>query len=416
MAGLQRMIHNVREVELGDATSYSDGRLTVSRDEAQDIVAHPALGQVRVSVTSPGDSVRIVKPLDVVEPRSKGPGGGGIYPGWLADVDQPRGEETHVLRGAAVLAAGFLPRLEEGLIDMSGPASDLSPFGSTHNIVVEFEKADDASWEAVDDAIRRGLLRLAAHLGDAALEAEPDTVEEPPAPGPVGDLPRVGAIINLQTQGSFKDVFVYGKTLANCLPTLVDPDELDDGIVVSGQYGHPALRNPSYMHANNPVVAALRRRHGGDLAFAGLVLSPEPVQQGAKEHISARAADLCRVAGFDAVVITKEGGGNADNDLSLKIDALADYGIPTAGLFAEMSGPGGTGTPVVSPPRSDATMVSLGNYDEQVSLPAVERALGGDRLHDADADATAEVEVPVAVILCALNPLGWGHLTCREAA
>lgn len=416
MAGLRRIVHDVREVTLDDETSYSDGRLTVSRAEAEEVVADPALAQVRVSVASPGESVRIVKPLDVVEPRTKGPGGRGAFPGWMAPVDRARGEEVHVLRGAAVLAAGFLPRLEEGLIDMSGPAADLSPFGSTHNVVVEFDKAEDASWEAVDDALRRGLLRLAVHLADAALEAESDTVEEPVAPGPVDDLPRVGAITNLQTQGSFKDVFVYGRSLSACLPTLIDPDELDDGIVVSGQYGHPALRNPTYMHLNSPVVAALRRRHGDDLAFGGLVLSPEPTDEGAKEHISTRAAQLCRAAGFDAVVVTKEGGGNADNDISLKLDALDEFGIPGVGIYAEFTGPEGTGTPLVAPPRSNVAMVSVGNYDERVSLPAVDRAIGGERFDNADADATSEVEVPVAVILCALSPLGWGHLTCREAA
>ncbi len=416
MAGLRRMVHQVSEVELGDDTSFSDGRLVVSRAEAEEVVADSALGEVRVSVASPGESVRIVKPLDVVEPRTKGPGGNGQFPGWLAPVDRARGQETHVLRGATVLAAGFLPRLEEGLIDMSGPAADLSPFGSTHNVVVEFEPAEDASWEAVDDAIRRGLLRLAVYLADAALEAEPDTVEEPVAPGRVDDLPRIAAITNLQTQGSFKDVFVYGRSLSRCLPTLVDPDELDDGIVVSGQYGHPALRNPTYIHLNNPVVAALRRRHGDDLAFAGLVLCPEPTDQGAKEHISTRAAELCRVAGFDGVVVTKEGGGNADNDISMKLDALDDFGIPGVGIYAEFSGADGTGTPLVAPPRSDVAMVSTGNYDERMTLPAVERAIGGERLDNADADATAEVEVPVAMILCALSPLGWGRLTAREAA
>lgn len=417
MAGLQRMIHEVREVEFGDETSFSDGRLVVSRDEAERVVADPAFGEVRVSLASPGDSCRIVKPLDVVEPRTKGPGGNGQFPGWLAPVDRARSDETHVLRGAAVLGAGFLPRLEEGLIDMSGPAAELSPFGSTHNVVVEFEPADDASWEAVDDALRRGLLRLAVHLADAALEAEPDTVEEPVAPGRVDDLPLVAAITNLQTQGSFKDVFVYGRSLSACLPTLVDPDELDDGIVVSGQYGHPALRNPTYMHLNNPVVAALRRRHGDDLAFGGLVLCPEPTDQGAKEHVSKRAAELCRVAGFDAVVVTKEGGGNADNDISMKLDALEKFGIPAAGIYAEFSGPDGTGTPLVSPPQSDdVVMVSTGNYDERMTLPAVDRAIGGERLDNADADATAEVEVPVAMILCALSPLGGAYLTAREAA
>src|SRR5205807_4337463 len=65
----------------------------------------------------------IVKVLDAVEPRSKGPGG-GAFPGFVSAARiQGRGE-THVLRGAAVVAAGFLPRAQEALIEMSGPRSE----------------------------------------------------------------------------------------------------------------------------------------------------------------------------------------------------------------------------------------------------------------------------------------------------
>jgi glycine reductase len=415
---LRRIVHEVHTVELGEATRYERHRLVVGREQAEARYADPALAAVRVHVAVPGERVRIVAPLDVVEPRTKGPGG-GAFPGMLAPVNRRREPDTHVLRGAAVLAAGYLPRNQEGLIDMVGPAAELSPFGRTRNVVVEFEPADGASWAEVDAAVRRGSLRLAVHLADAAVEAEPDTVEElaePHRPGtPTGGLPRVGVITNLQTQGAFKDVFVYGRSMAGSLPTLFDPAEVEDGAVVSGQYGHPALRNPTYVHLNHPVVAELRARDGHDLRFAGLVLSPEPVQQADKELASAHAAWLCRAAGFDAVVVTKEGAGNADNDLALKVDALEAAGLPAVALYAEMSGPDGTGPPLVAGPRRGA-LVSTGNYDQRVKLPAVERALGGDKLRIADAEATAAVEVPVAAILSALSPLGAGRLTCRAEA
>ncbi len=417
MSALRRIVHEVREVDLGDLTRYERGRLVVGRDGVEAAFADPALAGVWAHTVSPGERVRIVAPMDVVEPRTKGPGGGGVFPGMLAPADGRRGRDTHVLRGAAVLAAGHLPRNQEGLVDMSGPAAALSPFGGTRNVVVEFDRAEGASFEEVDDAVRRGLLRLAVHLADAAVEAPADDVEELPdlrrLAAASDGLPRVGVVTNLQTQGAFKDVFVYGRSLARCLPTLFDPAELEDGAVVSGQYGHPALRNPTWMHQNHPVIAALRARDGRDLRFAGLVLCPEPIDQAAKQHVSAHAAWVCRTAGFDAAVVTKEGAGNADSDLSLKLEALEAYGIRAVGLFAEMSGPDGTGPPVVSPPRRGA-MVSLGNYDQRLQLPAVERSLGGDQLRIASADATAAVEVPVAAVLCALSPLGWGRLTCLQ--
>ena len=69
-------------------------------------VADPALVETRVSWVSPGDSARIVKVLDAVEPRTKGRGGGGIFPGFLGPAKAQGRGETHVLRGAAVIAAG----------------------------------------------------------------------------------------------------------------------------------------------------------------------------------------------------------------------------------------------------------------------------------------------------------------------
>jgi sarcosine reductase len=416
--GLTRVVHRVDTVALGRQTRYNAGVLTVSTDELERLAADSALDEIRVSWASPGEPVRIVKVLDAVEPRTKGPAGGGIFPGVLG-LPKPQGHgATHVLRGVTVVAAGFLPRAQEAVADLSGPAAALSPLGRTHNLVVEFSPAAGARWEAVEAALRRALCRLAAQLASAALDAPPDAVEKLPGPARRArtGLARVAAITNIQTQGSFKDTFVYGRSFGSSLPTLIDPNELEDGAVVSGQYGHPGLKNPTYLYQNHPVVAALRQRDGQDLRFGGLVLCPEPVEQDRKELVSEHAARLCAAAGFDAVVVTKEGGGNADADMALKMDALEALGIPAVGLFAEMAGADGTGPPVVVAPTRATAMASMGNYDQVVSLPAVERAVGGHRVDLADRPATAPLELPTAVLYCALSPLGWGRLTCREAS
>ncbi|MDQ4089961.1 MAG: glycine/sarcosine/betaine reductase component B subunit [Actinomycetota bacterium] len=408
-----RSVHRVQGVALGDLTAWKDGVLTVSAEEAQALLAASCLADVRVSWASPGESVRIVKVLDVVEPRTKGPGGGGVFPGWL-DGDPVDGP-THVLRGAAVVVAGYLPRAQEAVIDMSGPAGELSPFGSTHNLVIEFTPAVDADWADVDDALRRGSLALAARLAEAALDAPPDEEESVPDPGAVDGLPRIGAVTNLQTQGVFKDVFVRGESFNGQAPALIDPAEIDDGAVVSGQFGHPSLRNPTWVHQNHPVANALRARHGRDVAFAGVILSPEPVSASEKARISAEAAQLCADAGFEAVILTKEGGGNADADVALKMDALEDMGIAAVGLFAEMAGADGTGPPIVVAPERATAMVSTGNYDARLHLPEMERALGGDELALLGVPATSAMQLPTAVILASLGCMGGGRLTCAPA-
>ena len=391
--------------------------LTVSATEVRSLLSAPCLADVRVTWASPGEAVRIVKVLDAVEPRTKGPGGGGIFPGWpipgRPGPTEPHGHGTvHVLRGAAVMVAGHLPRAQEAVVDMSGPAAALSPFGGTHNLVVEFTPAPGADWAEVDDVLRRGALAVAARLAEAALGAPPDEVEELPAPGRADGLPLVGAVTNLQTQGVFKDVFVHGRSFSGRPPALVDPGDLDDGAVVSGQYGHPSLRNPTWVHQNHPVVNALRARHGLDVSFGGVILAPEPVSAADKQAVSAAAARLCADNGFDAVILTKEGGGNADADMALKMDALEDLGIVAVGLFAEMAGPDGSGPPVVVPPEKATAMVSTGNYDTRLQLPEMDRALGGEEVALLGVPATAAMELPTAVVLAALSPLGWGRLTC----
>jgi len=412
-------MHRVRQVAEGDETTYRDGVLTVSTEQATAVVADPALGQVRLAWASPGQSIRLVKVLDCIEPRTKGPGGGGIFPGFLGP-SRPQGQGfTHVLGGCAVVAAGHLPRAQEGVVDMSGPLAPMSPLGSTHNLVLEFDPAEGAPWDEVESAVRLGLLRLAAWLAESSLDHAPDEQRELVGPGSASvsaGLPRVGAITNLQTQGAFKNTFVYGRHFGGSLPALIDPGELDDGAVVSGQYGHPALKNPTFIHQNNPVVAQLRRRHGHDLSFAGLVLSPEPVDQTDKELVAGCAARLCRLAGFDAAVVTKEGGGNADADVALKMDALEDAGVAAVGLFAEMSGQDGTGPPVVVAPERATAMVSTGNYDYRMAMPAMERALGGKTVDLLDRPATDAMELPLAAIYCSLSPLGWGNLTASARA
>ncbi|PZS14098.1 MAG: hypothetical protein DLM64_02320 [Solirubrobacterales bacterium] len=414
--GLDLLLHHVSALALGPSTSYSDGVLTVGTDEAKTLLSHSALADVRVSCASPGESVRIVKLLDAVEPRCKGPDGADVFPGLLAPARPGGRGETHVLRGAVVVVAGFLPRAQEGVAQMAGGGAELSPLSSTHNVVIEFEPADGAPWPEVDRALRRGALRLAVQLAQAALASPPDAVQRlnvPAAPRGSG-LPRIAAVTNLQTQGTFKDVFVYGRSMAGSLPTVIDPTELADGAVVSGQYGHPALKNPTFVHQNHPVVTALGRSEQAELA--GVVLCPEPVAEDEKRLVSEHAARLCAAIGADAAIVTKEGGGNADADVALKMDALEDLGIAAVGLFAEMAGRDGSGPSIVVPPTRATAMVSTGNYDELVSLDAVERALGGDRVEIADAAAIAALELPVAVIYGALNPLGWGPLTCAEEA
>ena len=55
-AGLTRVVHEVRELELADGTTYEDGRLAVGEQAVRDLLRDPALAEVRLACASPGDS------------------------------------------------------------------------------------------------------------------------------------------------------------------------------------------------------------------------------------------------------------------------------------------------------------------------------------------------------------------------
>ena len=80
-AGLKRVVHEVRELALGDSTTFENGCLTVGEATVRGLLDDAAFDEVRVRCASPGDSVRIVGVLDAVQPCAKGPGGGGPTPG-----------------------------------------------------------------------------------------------------------------------------------------------------------------------------------------------------------------------------------------------------------------------------------------------------------------------------------------------
>lgn len=417
---LEQLVHQVSSVSFGRVTAFEDGHLQVGRSDACAMFSHPTLQAVEVSWVSAGAHARIVKVLDAVEPRAKAPGGGGVFPGFLGPAGLQGKGRTHVLKGVSVVCAGYLPRAQEAIADMSGPGAPLSPLGALHNLVVEFTPVADPDWEQLAAALRLGALRLAAHLAESAIERPPSEIRELSAPGEQENkkgLYRVGIVTNLQTQGPFREAFVYGSSFAQSLPTLVDPNDLEDGVVVSGVYSHPALKNPTYLYQNHPVIHTLRAQEHDGVSLAGIILSPEPMESLLrKELVSAHVASLCVMARFEAVIVTKEGGGNADADLSLKLDELDRVGIPAVGIAAESSGPEGIGPPLVSLPVVKTALVSAGNSEERLNLPAMEESFGGKNIDFLGQDARSALEVPLAAIYCALSPLGWGHLRCQEAA
>lgn len=414
----------IKDVQFGEATSISDNVLSVNKEElVAHLLADSRLKGIELDIARPGKSERIIRVLDVIEPRVKVEGPGEIFPGMVGRRERVGVGTTHVLRGVTVVETGQIPAVPEGIVDMSGPAAELVPFARTCNLVLIPQFAEGLDRTECAGAIKMAGLKAAVYLAEASRGLKPDEVEVYDLP-PLLDmdegvraLPRIAYIYQLQSQADLCEPFVYGDNARKLFPTLLHPNELMDGAVVSGNYEMPpCFKNVTYTHQNNPVIQALYNRHGRDLCFVGVIVENEHSTLLDKERSAAMASKLAKdILGADGVIITKEGGGHADTDLMLNCQHCEEAGVKTVLVVDEPSGPDGTAQPLsdASSDRADA-FISTGNSNEAIELPAVERVIGGTALAVTSDPPEGALTVPVMLIPSATSQVGYTRLTTVE--
>ena len=93
-------------LEFGARTALADHTLVVERDEIRQLVLEdPHFSAVDVHIARPGESVRIIHAMDVVEPRWKVAGPGGVFPGFVSPPSSVGEGTTYRLAGVAVVEA-----------------------------------------------------------------------------------------------------------------------------------------------------------------------------------------------------------------------------------------------------------------------------------------------------------------------
>ncbi len=417
---LELHIHRIAKVEFGVTTRLQGHTLCINSDELIDVISRDA-GEVvaEVAICRPGEKARITNILDIVEPRTKSGGSGGVFPGFLGPSEKAGNGITKVLQGVAIIEVGAIPRVQEGLLDMGGPGARYSTFANTTNIALVCTPAAGMEISEFDQRIRIAGLRASTYLAETALRKEPDEIQifeldlEDSTIGKGRDLNRIAYVYMLQSQGFLRDTFFYGRSMRELSPTFVHPNEVMDGAIVSGNYVVPANRNPTYLHLNNPVIRKLYLCHGYDLLFSGVAICNEQSRLRDKERTAREVAKILEGLGADGVIITKEGGGNADADLMLMCRTCESRGIRTVLMGNEAAGMDGSDPSLAdSTPEADA-FVSAGNIDETVRLDPVEKVIGRGILPGIEGDLRGAFTVPVARINGAANLLGYGELASR---
>ena len=74
----------------------------------------------------------------------------------------------------AVVTAGKIVGFQEGIIDMSGPGAEYTPFSKLNNLVVVCEPVEGIKQHEYEKAVRLAGFRVAVYLGELARELTPD--------------------------------------------------------------------------------------------------------------------------------------------------------------------------------------------------------------------------------------------------
>ena len=379
----------VRRLAFGSRTAYENGTLFIDCAELQARIAEPAaIADIEVHLVHPGESCRIVHVLDAVSPMAKVAGPSTVYPGFFGSAPPAGSGRTHVLDGAAVLVCGTFPEptsgalsAAEATVDMSGPAAACCAFSDTANAVLVCRPASDTNNADFDAALQRAKLKAAVYLAEATAGLEPLQTNVCDL-HPVDDaLPRVIFLDQLHQQGLLAQTFLYGRHTQGLEPTLLHPNEMLDGALVSGNYRQPG-RSITYGHSRNDIVRELYGRHGRDLNFLGVVIGRGwQDTQALKERQGWMMARLAGLLGAQVAIVSADVGGTGGNntiDFMQTIKACEQMGIRTVAVMQESGNADGSNPTLVDHvPEADA-LVSVGGVGWDIPLaPAVSRVIGG---------------------------------------
>lgn len=416
----------INNVLPGDHTFISKGKLFVNISELRDkLASDPRFSKLEIEIANPEESVRVINVLDVVEPRVK-VSEGVVFPGWLGNMGVAGTGRTHALKGVGVIETGLKENFYGSILDMSGSGSELTTYSHLHHIVLVTRPAHDATPADYGNALKTAALKTAIYLASASINMTPDEIKayEIPSLTELGEqysvqkLPKIACIYITECHETIREPFIYGDNPRRYFPTVCHPNEFMDGAMVSGTYYYsPGLRNYTYNMINNPVIESLYEKHGKELLLTGVVLSNAQLSAAEKKRSAIMAAKLVRfILGADGVIITKEGGGHPDIDLMECCEQCELLGVKTALINSEMLSPDGTGgySMVAFSDLADC-VISVGNVEQMIELPPVDRVIGGDKMSvGIPGPYDGPMTIPMRFITNAISQAGLTKTTTEE--
>ena len=192
--------------------------------------------------------------------------------------------------------------------------------------------------------------------------------------GPVDpDLPKV-VFLPKNLSASFYGSFTTSRKWV--VP--MHPNELMDGAAVNFGFLIGAhFRDATYTYQRNAVIEELYSRHGIDLNFRGVLFCSEfPYTLEEKELEAGSVVRTAKMLGADAAILGPLSDGHPSVETMLICRLCEEAGIRTAIGAGEMTAAEGDPGFTHLVPEADALVIG-GDSHHKLSLPAVERVLGG---------------------------------------
>ncbi len=431
----------VKDVKFGGNTEFSDGVLTINKEEALAFIkSDEHITNVDIEIAKPGDNTRIVPVKEAVEARIR-PDGKAVFPGVTGELRSAGEGRIHALKGCSILGVGMhWGSFGDGLIDMSGEGAKYSYYSQLINICLvidtdeEFERYEQ---QKKNHAIRWACHKFAEYIGKTVKHLEADDTEIFDLDGitkrdeKISKLPSV--VLVMQPQSQMEELgyndFLYGWDMNHYLPSFMNPNEILDGAIIGGSFMPCSSKWSTYDMQNFPIIKELYNEHGNSINFLGVIMSNLNVSLEQKERAAIFVANMAKSLGADGAIVTEEGYGNPDADYVRCICALEEVGVKVVGISNECTGRDGKSQPlVVMDERTDA-LVSTGNVSELIKLPAMEKVIGeldslardglsggwaGDEILGSSVKEDGSIIMENNAMFCGDQIAGWSVKTMKE--
>lgn len=372
---------NIQDIVFGPNIEVVDGVLYINKDEIINMLMEDErILEIEMDIAKPGDSIRIIPVKDVIEPRAKL--NGEAFPGVDGILEEVGGGITYALKNCAVITTGPIVGFQEGIIDMKGPLTKYTPFSHLNNMVLNIKKNLNISPHEHEEVVRIAGIKAAHYIAKKCISNNYDEVEnftwsnlsvkskEYPY------LPKIVYVYQCIAQGLLHNTYFYGKDLNGLTPTIINPLEVIDGALVSGNCVSAGSKTTTYHHQNNAIIKECFKRHGKEINFIGVVLTPMTIMLDDKYRNSIMTSKMVEVIGAEGVVQSQEGFGNPTTDLMMICKRLEEKNIKTVLISNEDAGVDGKSESLPDGTVEANAIVSTGNSNATIQIPPMEKILG----------------------------------------